>query len=124
MNFHWKWSFVMSMWMNIAASTMITTAPTQRHGCRTGTALIGSDRARSGVESVMCDSLGHSCESDRPDQGVGFTVGLVMAPTCTPHLVRIWLYVPSAINSLTALATAPAKSVWSFGRTKPYSAAS
>ena len=53
MNFHWKWSFVMSMWMNIAASTMITTAPTQRHGCRTGTALIGSDRARSVVESVM-----------------------------------------------------------------------
>src|SRR5918993_952686 len=49
MNCHWNASFVSSMWTNIAATMARTTIATHRPGCRTGTAVMASGCARSGV---------------------------------------------------------------------------
>ncbi len=58
MNDHRNRSLVTSTCMNIAASTASTAIITQRPGCRTGTALIGSGRARSVcVGSVIADGV-------------------------------------------------------------------
>src|SRR3954468_13133241 len=81
MNFQSNWSFVSSTWANIAASTPITAMRTQRPGCRTGTALIGSGRARSLTSrSVIDDSDG------RVHRGVGDGAG-VDAPLRQDRLV-------------------------------------
>jgi hypothetical protein len=54
MKLHWNASLVTSMWTNIATMIARTTIATQRPGCRTGTALMASGCARSGVlVSVM-----------------------------------------------------------------------
>src|SRR4029453_179600 len=51
---HWNASFVSSMWTNIATTMARITIATQRPGCRTGTAVMASGCARSGVfVSVM-----------------------------------------------------------------------
>jgi hypothetical protein len=54
---HWKASLVTSMWTNIAATMARITIATHRPGCRTGTAVMASGCARSGVfVSVMAGS--------------------------------------------------------------------
>ena len=103
MNAHWKWSFVMSMCKNIETSTARTAIATQRPGCRTGTALIGSGRARSSV--ISCVAM--------PVARYGFTADVLMPPASTPHRFRIVAYVPSSISFWTAPEIASAKSFWS-----------
>src|SRR5690349_5994759 len=106
-------SLVRSRCRNIAARTASTAIATQRPGWRTGTALIGSGRTRT---LWVCALMAPAQDTD------GLTAGEVIAPASTPHLARIFLYVPSVISACTADATAVAKSVWSLGRTYPYGA--
>src|SRR5699024_873424 len=47
----------------------------------------------------------------------GLTAGSVMPPASTPHLERIVLYVPSAINASSAASIAAPNSACAFGRT-------
>src|SRR6266536_3718445 len=54
---HWKCSFVISRWTNIASRTASIPTATQRPGCRTGTALIAAGRARS-VSTCVVIGLG------------------------------------------------------------------
>ena len=53
MNDHSNLSFVTSRCTNMAVRTASTATATHRQGCRTGTALMGSGRARSDVVSVV-----------------------------------------------------------------------
>src|SRR4051812_5648546 len=66
MNFQSNWLLVTSTCTNIAVSTPITAMRTQRPGCRTGTALIGSGRARSVVVWSVIDG-----SDGRVHRGVG-----------------------------------------------------
>src|SRR6185436_411867 len=66
MNFQRNWSLVTSRCTNIAVSTPITAIITHRPGCRTGTALIGSGRARSVVVWSVIDG-----SDGRVHRGVG-----------------------------------------------------
>src|SRR5829696_7140865 len=81
---HWNASFVRSMWTNIATTMARMTIATHRPGCRTGTAVMASGCARSGVlVSVM---LGPGSRGSGVDGGVGDGPGLD-APLLEDRLV-------------------------------------
>src|SRR5262245_51178335 len=83
MNDHWNALLVTSRWTNMPTSKAMTAIATQRHGCRTGTALIASGRARSVVDCIViqpaCQEAGGLTDTD--EAGI--------APAWTPQFVRI-----------------------------------
>ena len=83
---HWKCAFVTKHVHIIATRTAMTTVPTHRPGCRTGTARIcsgGAGRAPAPVASVVMQ-----CGASA---GGGLTAKSVIAPACDAPLVSTFL---------------------------------
>ncbi len=114
MTFHSKRGLVTSVCTNIATSTSTTAAASHRPRWRTGTALISSGGAVRPAGSVVRGVviLCSGCRSWGPDQmpaggqlAAPLMAGLEMAPSCTPHLSRIFMYVPFAMRCFRAAST-------------------
>ena len=114
MTFHSKRGFVSRVCTNIATSTSTTAAASHRPGWRTGTALISSGGAVRPAVSVVRGvvTLCSGCGSWGPDWMLAggqlaapLMAGLEMAPSCTPHLSRIFMYVPFAMRCSRAAST-------------------
>jgi hypothetical protein len=105
---HWKRGFVTRVCTSIATRRSTTAAASHRPGWRTGTALISSGGpVRPPVSAVRdivtCAPGAATVPGPRAGQLIAALIaGLEMAPACTPHLPRIFVYVPSDMRCLTA----------------------
>src|SRR5215216_248988 len=111
MKLHWKASFVTSMWTNIAATMARTTIATQRPGCRTGTAVMASGCARSGVVVarddrgrrlalvlVAVDGEGRLAGALARRLPLGQVLGLLHGPGLDGHLLAAGVVGPDAVG--------------------------
>ena len=129
MTSHSKRGFVTRECTNIATRTSTTAAASHRPGWRTGTALIssGGPVRSGGLRRARCrHSVLRLRLIGRPILAGGQLVaplmaGLEMAPACTPHLSRIFMYVPSAMRCFRAASTGLAIPLF-FGIAIPYGA--